>query len=464
MREEDEVPDFQLLERLLDRRALLEGCLLGGTAMVAGAAFGGLGFAPAATAAPVAAAAASAGQQAAKERLLSGRAWDDFCDTLRTAGHMIDRWGKEPSELERAEWYRFMTRVCRNGFERFVENCEPDRPRLRDATWRQSINFQNPDQDHLLTEFVDGRHEYRITGQRGTVPYFVLGAWRSAQPADLGARDWAARGVEGLKEFDPATLKTTAFLQSDTMKFEPDGSFEIILSQKKHAGNWLQLQPDTTGVLVRVVYHERQREQAPQMKIERLDGAAPRPITPEDMSIGLAKAGQTVLGYSELVRAWWQDNLAKRPNRLRFSMTTYLSNGGVADREHGFGAWQKAPGQALVIEFTPPACEYWIFQLCNRWQENLDNYEDGQGYVTKFTVKPEADGRVRIVIAERDPGIGGNWVDPYGHDTGGMSLRLIKTEGAPVVTTHLVELAELTRLGWDSLNENTAITSGEVVR
>lgn len=465
MSDQDQVPDLHLLEQLLDRRTLLEGCLFGGSALLAGAAFGGLGFAPAAAAAETGAkAAAGTVELAAAQRLLSGRAWDDFCDQLRAAGHMIDRWGTEPSDLERAEWYRFMTRVCRNGFERFVENCEPDRPRLREIPWRQSINFQNPDQDHLLTEFVDGSHEYRITGQRGTVPYFVLGAWRAAQPADLGARDWAAKGVAGLKEFDPAMLKTTAFLQSDTMKFEPDGSFEIILSQKKPAGkNWLPLTPDSTGVLVRVVYHERHRETPPQMKIERLDGAAPRPITPAQMSEGLAKAGQGALGYAELVRAWWQDNLAKRPNRLRFSMATYLSNGGVADRQHGFGTWQRATGQALVLEFTPPACEYWIFQLCNRWQENLDNYEDGQGYVTKFTVKPEADGRVRVVIAERDPGIGGNWVDPYGHETGGMSLRLIKTTGVPKVTAHVVELAELKRRGWDALDPAAAISSGELV-
>ena len=30
---------------------------------------------------------------AASERLLSGRAWDDFCDMLRNAGHMIDAFG-----------------------------------------------------------------------------------------------------------------------------------------------------------------------------------------------------------------------------------------------------------------------------------------------------------------------------------------------------------------------------------
>jgi hypothetical protein len=168
-----------------------------------------------------------------------------------------------PSELDRAEWYRFLTRVARNGMERFVENCEPDRPRLRDAPWRQSINVQCPDQDHLLSEFVDGSHEYRIVGHRGTVPYFVVAAWSAAQPADLGARDWAPRGAEGLKEFDPATLRTTAFLPSEKIRFALDGSFEIVLSQKPQPGNWLELQPDTVGVLVRTVHHHRAQEQAP---------------------------------------------------------------------------------------------------------------------------------------------------------------------------------------------------------
>lgn len=461
MRDEDfEVSNNRLPERLMDRRTLLENCLFGGSALLASGALAGLS---AASAAAAEASVAAAFKGTAADRLTSGRAWEDFCDTLRLAGRMIEQWGDEPSELDRAEYYRFLSRLCRNGFERFVENCEPERPRLRDGSWRQSINFQNPDQDHLLSEFVDGRHEYRITGQRGTVPYFILGAWRAAQPADLGARDWAAQGVAGLKEFDPATLTTTAFLQSDQMTFAPDGSFEIILSQKKHPGNWLPLTADTTGILVRVVYHERSRETPPEMRIERLDAVEPQPITAAQMSEGLAKAGQVVLGYSELVRSWWQDNLAQRPNQIRFSMATYLSNGGVADRQHGFGSWRRGPGQALVIEFTPPECEYWIFQLCNRWQENLDNYEDGQGYVTKFTVKPESDGRVRVVIAERDPGIGGNWIDPYGHEAGGMSLRLIKTTGVPKLTAHLVGLAELSRQGWDALDPAAAIISGELV-
>ena len=398
----------------------------------------------------------------AEKRLLTGRAWDDFCDMLKVAGHVVERFGEEPTDLERGEWYRFMTRLARNGFERFMENCEPDRPRLRDAPWRQGINFQSPDQDHLLCEFIDGSREYRITGNRGTIPYFVMASWNAKQPRDIGARDWAGKGVGGLKEFDPAILQTTGFLQSDNIDFDKDGNFEVIVSQHARNRNWLPITADCVGLLVRNVYHERAKEIPPTMRIALLDDAGPRPVRADEVAENLAKSGQMVLGYAELVRSWWQDNLASRPNRLRFSRTTYLSNGGVADRHFAFGTWFVAADQALVLEFTPPACEYWIFQLCNMWQENLDNYEDGQGYVTKFTARYEDGGKVRVIIAARDPGLPGNWVNPFGHVKGGMGLRLIKTENPPPVTSWLVGLNELERSGLACLTPGTAIASGEI--
>lgn len=401
--------------------------------------------------------------ESAQDRLLSGRAWDDFCEVLRQAGHAIDQWGDIPTPLDRAEWYRFCSRLVRNGLERFMENCEPERPRLRDAPWRQSINFQSPDQDHLLAEFVDGSHDYRITGNRGGVPYFVMASWTAPQPGDAGARDWATAGVDGLKEFNPAILRTTHFLQSDAITFDKDGNFEVIVSQKPQPGNWLPMTADCVGLLIRVVYHERAKEAPPTMRIERIDNPKPRPVTAAEVSTALAKTGQTVLGYAELVRSWWHDNLAQRPNQIRFSQATYLSNGGVPDRHHGFGTWEKASGEALVIEFTPPECEYWIFQLCNLWQENLDNYEDGQGYVSKFTADYLDGGLVRIVIADTNPGIAGNWVDPFGHVHGGMSLRLIKTPVAPPVKLYRVALERLQSEGLGALTGLTPILSGEVV-
>ena len=48
-----------------------------------------------------------ANPESAASRLASGRAWDDFCEVIRLAGHTVDRWGDEIGDLERAEWYRF---------------------------------------------------------------------------------------------------------------------------------------------------------------------------------------------------------------------------------------------------------------------------------------------------------------------------------------------------------------------
>ena len=401
-------------------------------------------------------------ERRATERLLRGEAWEDFCESLKRAGRVVEEFGDLPSEQDRAEWYRYMTRMVRNGFERFVENCEPERPRLRDAPWRQSINVQCPDQDHLMCEFPNGDHDYRITGTRGTLPYFVMAIWTAPQPADLAARNWAKQGVPGLGEFDPSNLKTTAFLKSDDIDFDADGRFEVILSKTSRPRNWLPLTADSTGILIRLVYHDRNKIVPPQITIERTDHPRPRPIRPDEMAAGLAKAGQAVLGYAELVRAWWQNNLSQRPNQIVFSEATYLSNGGVRDRLHGFGCWEKPASDALVVRFTPTPCEYWILQVCNLWQENLDVYEDGQGYITKFNCQHEADGSVVAVIADEDPRVGGNWIDSFQHEKGVFSLRLIKTEGGPGITIHRVPLERLRREGLAGLAKEPGILSGEV--
>ena len=406
-------------------------------------------------------------QAKAAERLLSGRSWEDFCDTLKVAGKVIDQLGDTPSDLDRAEWYRFLTRLTRSGLERLVENAEPTRPRLRDMVWRQSINFQTVDQDHLMCQFDEAR-DYRITGTRGTIPYFVLAVLTAPAPDDVGAQDWAPQGVEGLKRFDPSDLKTTGFLGNQQLRMEPDGTFEIILSQNDPGPGktWLKLNADTNCILVRLVWSDRTTEIAPNMKIERLDGAEPAPLTPALMATNLAWAAQGVLGYAELVRNWWQGNqgnFAAKLNRLDFSRAQYLSNGGVPDRHVAFGGWEKGLDEALVLEFTPPDCEYWNFQICNIWQENLDTFEDGNGWVNNYGYRAEPDGKVRIIIAERDPGLGGNWVNSFGHDKGQWGLRFIRTETTPPVSLWRVPLADLENRENDALAPDKAIQTGVFV-
>ena len=98
-------------------------------------------------------------REMAGERLLGGAAWRDFLAVLQAAGDVVDQLGSEVTELDRVEWYRFLTRLTRHGLHRYVENSEPERPRLIEVPWRHAINFQSPDQDHLIAEFFDGVHD-----------------------------------------------------------------------------------------------------------------------------------------------------------------------------------------------------------------------------------------------------------------------------------------------------------------
>jgi hypothetical protein len=402
----------------------------------------------------------------ARHRLVTGAAWDDFCESMKVAGRMVDRF-EGLADIDRAEWYRFLTRLMRSGFERLVENGEPTRPRLRDMPWRQSINVQTVDQDHLMCQFDEAR-DYRIIGTRGTIPYFVLATLAAPAPAHPGAQDWAERGFAGLSEFDPSNLKTRGFIGSQQLAVAADGSFEIIVSQNDpgEGRNWLRMSSDTNCILVRLVWSDRATEIAPGMRIERLDGVAPEPLTPQLMADNLAWAAQNVLGYAELVRNWWQGtqgNFAARLNRLDYSRAQYLSNGGVPDRHVAFGGWQKPRDEALVLEFTPPPCEYWNFQLCNVWQENLDTFEDGNGWISSYRHVAGLDGKVRVIIADRNPGIAGNWIDAFGHDKGVWGLRFVRTEQTAEVTLWQLPLAELEARGEAALDPARAVATGQFV-
>ena len=401
------------------------------------------------------------GARNARDLLVSGQAWDEFCDTLKTAAKVVDRFGNDIDDHDRAEWYRFLTRCMRWGFERFVENSDAARPLLMPFPWRVTINVTTPDQDHYFFDYFDTAKDYVIAGNRGTTPYFVIAVLTQMRPTDFATRNWAAAGIDGLKEYDQAIEKTTHFLSSDQMTFAPNGDFEIQVSRHKKQGNWLQLDPDSTWILVRAVHHERAKEISPTFKISPAKPVAPSRATPEQMTAALVETGQLVLGYANLLRLWWQDDLGQRLNRLRFSKSLYLTNGGVNDREFAFGAWKKSRDEALVFQFTPPEADYWILQMCNIWQENLDNYEEGRGRLNKFMAKAELDGSILAVFADQDPGMGGNWIDSGGWTKGIMGLRFIRTKGAPEVKSYLVPLKELRRKGRKLLTPDNAIASGE---
>ena len=100
-----------------------------------------------------------------------------------------------------------------------------------------------------------------------------------------------------------------------------------------------------------------------------------------------------------------------------------------------------APDEALLIEFHPPECDYWNFQLNNYWLESLE-HRDHRIDLNHAAARPEADDRIRLVVAHRDPGHP-NWIDTAHHARGTMGLRIVKGRTRPIVEHRVVGLADV---------------------
>ena len=121
----------------------------------------------------------------------------------------------------------------------------------------------------------------------------------------------------------------------------------------------------------------------------------------------------------------------------------WLDDGGDPNIAYYHSHWRLGPDEALVVEVTPPRCDYWNFQLDNYWMESLD-YRYFTIHLNKHTAATEADGSVRLVVAHRDPGLR-NWITTAGHEQGTMCFRWVRADAHPTPRTRVVKLAELTR-------------------
>ena len=115
----------------------------------------------------------------------------------------------------------------------------------------------------------------------------------------------------------------------------------------------------------------------------------------------------------------------------------FLKAGGDPEIFYLHAYWELEPGQAWVIETEVPEAPYWNFQLSNWWMESMD--WDKRITVNKHTAKLEDDGRLVLVVSDKDPGWG-NWIDTTGHTSGTALLRWVGTDHHPLPTCKVVQL------------------------
>ncbi|SFV17305.1 DUF1214 domain-containing protein [Pseudoduganella namucuonensis] len=353
-----------------------------------------------------------------------GRAWERFGDIVKRAGAQITRPEAPSDAFSRAEGYRYLSRLLRIGLEMYVESGDPDFPVFIVPSHETAkIGADNPDNLYQVAR-ISGAREYRVMGQRGSVAYLNFST--------------KSGGYDSNGKLEP-----TGFIDAHRMRFEADGSFELILSARPHAGNWLPLAADTSQLLIRQTFLDRRAEQPARLRIERIDaGARPAALAPARLADNLLKAAHFVENTARLFADWAQ-GFQRHANALPpADQMVCRAAGGDPNVFFYHSFWSLEEDEALLIEVARiPDCDYWNIQVNNYWMESLD-YRYFDICLNKHSAVLNPDGSLTLVLAHADPGLP-NWLETAGHRVGTMCFRWI---GAPEQVHPLCRVVKLTEL------------------
>jgi len=222
---------------------------------------------------------------------------------------------------------------------------------------------------------------------------------------------------------------STAFDDRD-LEIADDGSFELSFGPPGAAARCEHhvVLPETAAMLaVREVYDDWAAERGT-ITIHRADtlgvASTTRP-TPEAADKRYAVAAKMLLGR---IRTWFAFPewfyLNEPVNTLTEPRPT---PGGLSSQWSSVGHYDLADDEALVLEVPRGGAPYLGFQLGTVWYTSLD-YVQHHTSLNGDQAQVDPDGRIRIVVAEHDPGVA-NWVERVGHDRGYLQFRWQRLDG-----------------------------------
>jgi len=360
------------------------------------------------------------------DSIVTGETWNAFAEAIRDAGKVVLAEHVPGAPTDRAEGFRYLGRLVNAALTMMVEFADADYPefgRLMDT----SIKWGLDNIDCLYAKCSirpDGT--YRIRGSGGSAHYvgFIATAGMFGDPVPEGKS---------------APGRVVGRINSLQIEKEADGSFEVIASAERQGKNWLPIE-HATGLGLRQFFYDWEHELPWHITIEGVGtDDPPPPLSPEQLDRRLRNAIRFINPGCDL----W-DGLARAYRAQPHNEVIMIERGRSLtdpDQDYGFGWFEIQPDEALVVEFTPPKCHYWSYQLYNWWGESFD-YTYRQSSLNGHQARLDGDGRFRGVICQVDPGVP-NWIDTAGHTEGMLTPRFLLADAVPQQKYQLVKLADL---------------------
>ena len=265
-----------------------------------------------------------------------------------------------------------------------------DHPFLHSGTGPfTKMGLDNPDTLYFGTRVQSG-NEYVVTGTRGTTT------------------DLSFQLLGGEYTDDNVPDSETAF-DDRQLDVAADGEYEWRFTPKTNA-----------QLVIREVYNDWSARRG-KVAIARTDtaGTAPPALTKDLIEKRFAVAGKQLV---QRVKTWLQFPQWFYTNiPVNTMVAPRLTPGGLATQYSSAGHFDLAPDQALVITLPVTDAPYLGFQLGSLWYISLD-YINHQTSLNGTQAQADPDGKIRIVVAERNPGVT-NWVETDGHRKGFLQFR-----------------------------------------
>jgi hypothetical protein len=361
------------------------------------------------------------------DRLLSGRAWHDFCDRLKDAGDTIlgDDFPDEPRE--RAEGFRSLTRLLSYAMRMEIECGDPAFPQLcRYEEPHNQWGGPNPDNTYLRAA-IHPDYDYRVWGNLTDMRQIIV----SLQEGDMQLRQFGVYSEQGL----------------DDWHVGPNGEFELFISRHNPGRspdsalpfNWMPMHDDARIFQVRTYLSDWVSDSSPTLHIERIgaEGIAPPPLDPAALAAALDRTANWV----EVSSSFWNDYTAKAwqrgaPNQVSPARST---PGGAENILYGSCFWQLEEDEALVFTCEEPEAQYYNFCIHTLgWLESGD-FANRQVSLSGHQLHIDDDGFLRIALSARDPGVP-NWIDTEGRRRGLFAYRWVWATSGPEPTGEVVKV------------------------
>jgi hypothetical protein len=357
--------------------------------------------------------------------VVEGQAWRDFCERLARVGEQMLGPEFPGTDRDRAEGYRHLATQTAGWLSWAVGYPDASHP----AFFRQNdqvVRWGGPNVDQVTRRArVSGDGVYRVTGNMGACEDFIL----TVKDGDMHMERYG--------------------ILNETLASEvgigPGDDFSITLSGDERAAaeasggdtHWVRLHPDALMLNLREYYFDWQPRPPALVTVERVDtaGTAPPVLTPARVGEMLDEAATLI----ERSIAYWNEYL--RTEKAKVAPNTMgepRHNAGGSSRIHySFGFFELEPGQALVLEASPPAARFWDVQLYTMgWFEPFD-YANHVTSLNHTQSHLSSDGAFRAVVAAEDPGVV-NWLDTEGRREGMITHRWIDAASTPSISARVV--------------------------